>query len=51
MDRLLQNSSIEIDKKLIACENAFHISLSSEKNPIKNNVSDDPKLLQSIKKY
>ena len=49
MDRLLQNSSIEIDKKLIACENAFHISLSSEKNPIKNNVSDDPKLLQSIK--
>ena len=49
MDRLLQNSSIEIDKKLIACENAFHISLSSEKKPIKHDVSDDPKLLQSIK--
>ena len=34
MERLLNNSSIDLDKKLIACQNAFHIIASSEKEPI-----------------
>ena len=48
MDRLLQNSSIDLDKKIIACENAFHISMSSEENPITNGEDSSKQLLQMI---
>ena len=48
MDRLLQNSSIDLDKKIIACENAFHISMSSEENPIKNSEDISKQMLQMV---
>ena len=37
MDHLLKDTSIDIDKKLLVCKNAFHISVSSEKDHSKEN--------------
>ena len=47
MDHLLQNTSIDTAKKLIACENAFHICSSYEKAPITNGDSSENKKLSS----
>ena len=51
MDRLLENSSMDIDKKLIACENTFHILLSSDNCPLKKDEDVDKRLSQSLKNF